>query len=102
VDARLAASGHVAGTVHGDRADQTSVFAFNTLTGDEACAYAVTDQDGAYRLNGLAGQRVRLEFRQFSPNVTLWYPSAADFTSATAVRVPAGGTVTGIDVTLPG
>jgi len=101
VNTRLAAAGHLAGTVHGDRADQTVAFAFNARTGDEACAYAVTDQDGAYRLNGLAGQQVKLKFRQYSPDLTLWYPSAADFASATAVRVPPGGTVSGIDVTFP-
>jgi hypothetical protein len=101
VNAQLAAPAHVAGTVHGDRADQTSIFAYNALTGDEACAYAVTDQDGVYRLDGLAGQRVKLAFRQYAPSATLWYRSAPDFASATAVRVLPGRTVTGIDVTFP-
>lgn len=78
------------------------VRAVNALTGDQAAAYAVVDDNGHYEIPSLAGQFVRLSFEAAYPDYrTFWYRDATAFGSATPVWVPAGGTVENIDFAIP-
>lgn len=78
------------------------VFVRNALTGDPAAAYGLTDENGYYEVRALSGQFVRVKFEAAYPDDrSFWYDGASGFHDAQPVWVPAGGTTTGIDFTVP-
>ncbi|HEV8557185.1 MAG TPA: carboxypeptidase-like regulatory domain-containing protein [Actinophytocola sp.] len=106
LDAHLGPVATVSGRV--TRADgrpplQGVVKAFNAVTGEPVANDALIEQDGTYRLIGVAGpQFVRLEFLDAGGDrVTRWYRDSSSYESATPVPVRSGATVTGIDAVLP-
>jgi hypothetical protein len=62
-----------------------------------------TDDRGEYRAYGLpTGRYLLLATRREWPSYAgLFYPASTDIASATEISLPAGGDVTGIDVSLP-
>lgn len=79
-----------------------AAYAYNRASGDFAAAYGPADDTGAYVIQGLAAQRVLVEGAPAEAGQrSVWWRDAADKAGATPVVVPAGGTVTGIDLRLP-
>jgi len=103
-NAALSAGGRITGRFSGPdgQPQYGTAFAYNTVSGDFAAAYGPSDDTGEYAIQGLAAQQVIVEGRPAGPGPSVWYQDAADAAHATPVTVPAGGTVAGIDLRLPG
>ncbi|MBT3345830.1 MAG: hypothetical protein HN712_07875 [Gemmatimonadetes bacterium] len=65
--------------------------------------WAVTDEDGVYRMGGLAtgDYRVQSQYSTRWQHVSIWYDGATSFDQATSVTVAVGQQVEDIDMTLP-
>ncbi len=66
-------------------------------------SWAVTGDDGAYRIGGLVTGEYRLQAQVSGRwyHATVWYEDARDYHAASPVAVVEGGERTGIDMTLP-
>jgi hypothetical protein len=104
-DAHLGPIATVSGRVTGTSGRQPVGFvqAYNALTGDPAANYAIPDDNGNFRLDGIAGpQFVRIQYvDSFIDGPTSWFRDAATFGTATPVFARSAGTVTGIDIVVP-
>ena len=103
-DARLVAGARATGLITGPDGQPrfASAWAYNTVSGDYAAAYGPTDETGAYTVGGLAAQDVKVQATPaIAGGMSTWYRDATSFATASPISVPAGGTVVGIDLTLP-
>lgn len=106
LDAHLGVTATVSGRITGADGQPlpvAAVQAFNALTGDPVANYAIADEQGNYRLAGIAGpQFLRVQVVNFDEDrEEVWYRDAASFERATPVLVRSGAAVTGIDVVVP-
>jgi hypothetical protein len=100
VNFRLARAGQISGLVLGGSpaaAEPGICVEVTSVSGDGAPGTAVTAADGRYTLPGLAPGRYRVEF---TPLCLVGTAAVAPQAYATTVRVTAGGTITGIGITL--
>lgn len=105
LDAHLGATATISGRVTGSGGQQPLGFiqAYNALTGDPVSSFTINDEDGSYRLDGIAGpQFVRIQYiDHLATGPTRWFRDAATFRDANPVLVRSGGAVTGIDIVVP-
>ena len=106
IDASLSAAGTITGQVN-NNAGNLNVIAFDTAADFSlGVAPAISPIGGpaTYILKNLppGAYRVVAKPNQQGDRIPHWYPDAASYAGAGTVTVVAGGTTSGIDITLPG
>jgi hypothetical protein len=102
LDASLTAGHTITGHITMPAGTSATVYAYSATTGEYATRIAPVAADGTYTLTGLAPQTVKIsvEVTSTTPPTTTWY-GGTTFATATPLTIPATGTVTGPDLTLP-
>jgi hypothetical protein len=111
IDAHMSRGGGIAGTVT-DAAlhiglGQVSVTVYDVANGGSAIAFATTDGQGHYAVNGLTAGSYRVGYSATATSyftrvdyLQRYYPAASTYTTATSVSVTAGQQTTGVDTAL--
>lgn len=102
IDAALAVGGAITGTVSRDTDGSPVAYAsVSALTvNGEVAGSAMTDENGVYRIDGLAPGAYVVRFGADSPLVSEYWSDARSAAAAAAVDVVAGATVESIDGSL--